>query len=41
MPPAITVERAKGFTLCAIRTILSGLGEELIDLVTIARRIVH
>jgi pyruvate dehydrogenase (quinone) len=41
VPPAITVEQAKGFTLYAIRTILSGRGEELLDLVTtnVARRI--
>ena len=32
LPPAITVEQAKGFTLYAIRTVLSGRGEELIDL---------
>lgn len=32
IPPAITAEQAKGFTLYAIRTVLSGRGEELIDL---------
>ncbi|MFI5614895.1 ubiquinone-dependent pyruvate dehydrogenase [Amycolatopsis sp. NPDC051903] len=43
VPPAITLEQAKGFTLYAIRTILSGRGEELLDLVTtnVARRILH
>ncbi|MFF8592427.1 ubiquinone-dependent pyruvate dehydrogenase [Streptomyces sp. NPDC015220] len=43
VPPAITVEQAKGFTLYAIRTILSGRGEELLDLVTtnVARRILR
>jgi pyruvate dehydrogenase (quinone) len=43
VPPAITVEQAKGFTLYAIRTILSGRGEELLDLVTtnVARRILQ
>jgi pyruvate dehydrogenase (quinone) len=43
VPPAITVEQAKGFTLYAIRTVLSGRGEELLDLVTtnVARRILH
>ncbi|HEY4226130.1 MAG TPA: ubiquinone-dependent pyruvate dehydrogenase [Pseudolysinimonas sp.] len=41
IPPAITAEQAKGFSLYAIRTILSGRGEELLDLVTtnVARRI--
>ena len=32
IPPAITVQQAKGFSLFALRTILSGRGEELIDL---------
>jgi pyruvate dehydrogenase (quinone) len=32
IPPAITVEQAKGFTLYAIRTIMSGRGDELVDL---------
>lgn len=32
MPPNITLEQAKGFTLYAIRTVLSGKGDELIDL---------
>ncbi|WP_399896061.1 ubiquinone-dependent pyruvate dehydrogenase [Streptomyces sp. BBFR51] len=43
VPPAITVEQAKGFTLYAIRTILSGRGEELLDLATtnVARRILR
>ena len=41
IPPAITVEQAKGFSLYAIRTILAGRGDELIDLITtnVARRI--
>ena len=41
MPPAITAEQAKGFTLYAIRTVLSGRGEELIDLAhtNVVRRI--
>ena len=41
IPPAITVEQAKGFSLYAIRTILAGRGDELLDLVTtnVARRI--
>jgi len=41
IPPAISAEQAKGFTLYGIRTILSGRGEELLDLVTtnVARRI--
>lgn len=32
MPPAVTAEQMKGFTLYAIRTVLSGKGDELIDL---------
>ncbi|MCM1011214.1 MULTISPECIES: ubiquinone-dependent pyruvate dehydrogenase [unclassified Brevibacterium] len=32
MPPSITAEQAKGFALYAIRTVLSGKGDELIDL---------
>ena len=41
IPPAITAEQAKGFTLHAVRTILAGRGDELLDLVTanVARRI--
>jgi pyruvate dehydrogenase (quinone) len=32
IPPAITAAQAKGFTLWALRTVLSGRGDELIDL---------
>ena len=32
MPPAITSEQAKGFALYAIRTVMSGKGDELLDL---------
>ncbi|MHC6176821.1 ubiquinone-dependent pyruvate dehydrogenase [Glutamicibacter sp. X7] len=32
MPPSITAEQAKGFALYAIRTVLSGRGDELLDL---------
>ena len=41
IPPAITVEQAKGFSPYAIRTILAGRGDELLDLITtnVARRI--
>jgi pyruvate dehydrogenase (quinone) len=41
IPPAISAEQAKGFTLYAIRTILAGRGDELLDLLTtnVARRI--
>jgi pyruvate dehydrogenase (quinone) len=41
IPPAITIEQAKGFSLYAIRTILAGRADELLDLVTtnVARRI--
>lgn len=41
IPPVITAEQAKGFSLYAIRTILAGRADELLDLVTtnVARRI--
>jgi len=41
IPPAITVEQAKGFSLYAIRTILAGHSDELLDLIStnVARRI--
>ncbi|BBZ23817.1 ubiquinone-dependent pyruvate dehydrogenase [Mycolicibacter hiberniae] len=41
IPPAITAEQAKGFSLYAIRTVLAGRGDELLDLVStnVARRI--
>jgi len=32
IPPAITAAQAKGFTLWALRTVLSGRGDELLDL---------
>lgn len=32
IPPAVDAEQAKGFTLYAIRTVMSGRGDELIDL---------
>lgn len=32
IPPAITAEQVKGFTLYALRTIMSGRGDELVDL---------
>ncbi len=32
MPPTITAEQVKGFALYAIRTVLSGRGDELLDL---------
>ncbi len=32
IPPAITAEQVKGFTLYALRTVLSGRGDELLDL---------
>ncbi|GGZ23880.1 hypothetical protein GCM10010300_79240 [Streptomyces olivaceoviridis] len=43
VPPAVTLEQANGFTRYAIRTILSGRGEELLDLVStnVARRILR
>lgn len=41
IPPQITAEQAKGFSLYAIRTILAGRGDELLDLIStnVARRI--
>jgi pyruvate dehydrogenase (quinone) len=41
MPPTITLDQAKGFTLFATRTVLSGRGDELVDLATtnVGRRI--
>jgi pyruvate dehydrogenase (quinone) len=41
IPPAITVEQAKGFSLYAIRTIMAGRSDELLDLVStnVKRRI--
>lgn len=41
IPPAITAEQAKGFSLYAIRTIMAGRADELLDLVStnVARRI--
>jgi len=32
IPPTITAAQAKGFTLYAVRTLLSGRGDELVDL---------
>ncbi|CAM3323605.1 ubiquinone-dependent pyruvate dehydrogenase [Nocardioides dubius] len=32
IPPTVTAEQAKGFTLYALRTIMSGKGDELVDL---------
>ena len=32
MPPAVTLETAKGFTLYMVRAVMSGRGDELIDL---------
>ena len=32
IPPAITAAQAKGFTLYALRTIMSGRADELVDL---------
>ncbi|MCU1575098.1 MAG: ubiquinone-dependent pyruvate dehydrogenase [Micrococcaceae bacterium] len=41
LPPAISAEQAKGFTLYAIRTVLSGRGDELVELAktNVVRRI--
>jgi pyruvate dehydrogenase (quinone) len=41
MPPTITLDQVKGFTLFATRSVLSGRGDELIDLAetNVARRV--
>ena len=41
VPPAISAEQAKGFSLYAIRTIMAGRADELLDLVTtnVSRRL--
>lgn len=43
IPPAITLAQAKGFSLWALRTVLSGRGDELIDLAdtNVWRRLFH
>lgn len=33
IPPAVTMEMAKGFTLYTVKAVMSGRGDELIDLV--------
>jgi pyruvate dehydrogenase (quinone) len=38
MPPAVTAAQVKGFTLYAIRTVMSGRGDELVDLAATNRR---
>jgi pyruvate dehydrogenase (quinone) len=32
--PSVTVELAKGFTLCMLKTVMGGRGDDLIDLTT-------
>ena len=32
MPPTITLERMKGFNLFALKAVLSGFGDEIVDL---------
>ena len=43
MPPSITAEQMKGFTVWALKTVLSGRGDELLDLAdtNVWRRIFH
>ena len=38
IPPAITAEHVKGFSLYALRTVLSGQGSELVDLARVNLR---
>jgi pyruvate dehydrogenase (quinone) len=35
MPPTITLEEAKGFTLFMMKAVLSGRGDEIVDLVKV------
>lgn len=35
MPPTITFEQAKGFGLFALKAVLSGRGDEIVDLVNV------
>jgi len=35
MPPTITLEQAKGFSLFMMKAVLSGRGDEIIDLATV------
>jgi pyruvate dehydrogenase (quinone) len=35
MPPTITFEQAKGFSLFALKAVLSGRGDEIMDLAKI------
>jgi pyruvate dehydrogenase (quinone) len=35
MPPTISLEQAKGFSLLMLRAVLSGRGDEIIDLATV------
>jgi pyruvate dehydrogenase (quinone) len=35
MPPTITVEEAKGFSLFMLRAVLSGRDDEIVDLATV------
>jgi pyruvate dehydrogenase (quinone) len=32
IPPAITTEMAKGFTLCMVKAVFNGRGDDLVDL---------
>ena len=32
MPPAVTLEMAKGFTLFMVKAVMSGRGDELVEL---------
>jgi pyruvate dehydrogenase (quinone) len=43
VPPTITIDQAKGFSLWALRTVMSGRGNELIDLAdtNVWRRLFH
>lgn len=38
MPPKITLEQGNGFSLFALRTILSSVGNEIVELAKMNRR---
>ena len=41
MPPEIKAEQVKGFSLYALRAVMSGRGDEVIDLAKTNRRLLH
>jgi pyruvate dehydrogenase (quinone) len=41
MPPTITYEQARGFSLFMMRAVLNGRGNEIIDVATVNKRPLH